>query len=53
MNLMMVNNGVERKEFYYRGLLNWNEEKGYLIGTCIDGQETFKAILKILGIKDF
>lgn len=34
-----------KKGFYYRGLANWNSEKGWLIDTCLDGQDTVKAIL--------
>ena len=39
-----------KKAFYYRGLSKWNEEKGWLIDTCLDGQDTFKEILKMLDI---
>ena len=41
----------EKKMFYYRGLANWNEEKGYLIDTCLDGQDTVYALLKMLRIE--
>ena len=41
-----------KKHFYYRGLSNWKEEQGWLIDTCLDGQDTFKAILKLLGIPE-
>lgn len=34
-----------KKEFYYRGLKNWNQEQGWLIDTCLDGQDTVKAYL--------
>lgn len=37
-----------KKNFYYRGLSNWRNEKGYLIGTFQDGQDTFKKILNVL-----
>ena len=37
-----------KKNFYYRGLSQWRNEKGYLIGTCRDGQDTFKRILDTL-----
>ena len=40
-----------KKAFYYRGLSNWKEEKGYLIGTCLDGQDTFKKLLKMFDIE--
>ncbi len=35
-----------KKSFYYRGLSNWNTEKGFLIETCLDGQDTVDALLK-------
>ena len=31
--------------FYYRGLSQWNNEKGWLTDTCLDGQDTFKRLL--------
>ena len=34
-----------KKMFYYRGLQNWNKEKGWLIDTCLDGQDTVKKYL--------
>ena len=34
-----------KKMFYYRGLKNWNQEHGWLIETCLDGQDTVKAYL--------
>ncbi len=39
-----------KKAFYYRGLSEWNNEKGWLIDTCLDGQDTFKRLLDILDI---
>ena len=36
-----------KKAFYYRGLAQWENEKGYLIGTCLDGQDTFKRLLDL------
>ena len=41
-----------KKAFYYRGLANWNQEKGWLRDTCLDGQDTFKRILKVLDIHE-
>lgn len=35
----------KHKLFYYRGLHEWNNQKGYLIGTCLSAQDTFKAYL--------
>lgn len=34
-----------KKMFYYRGLSEWEAEKGYLIDTCLDGQDTFKKLM--------
>lgn len=41
-----------QKFFYYRGLANWNQEKGWLRDTCLDGQDAFKRILGILDIHE-
>lgn len=32
------------KLYYYRGLKEWNNEKGYLIDTCLAAQDKFKNI---------
>ena len=40
-----------KKMFYYRGLREWNNERGFLIETCLDGQDTYKALLKYFEIK--
>ncbi len=39
-----------KKAFYYRGLSEWNNEKGYLTDTCLDGQDTFKRLLDMFDI---
>ena len=39
-----------KKAFYYRGLAEWEKEKGYLIDTCLDGQDTFKRLLVMFDI---
>ena len=39
-----------KKMFYYRGLKNWNQEHGWLLDTCLDGQDTVKAYLDYFGI---
>ncbi len=39
-----------KKSFYYRGLSEWRNEKGWLIDTCLDGQDTFVRLLKMLEI---
>lgn len=33
------------KLFYYRGLHEWNTERGYLIDTCLSAQDKFKKYL--------
>ena len=41
-----------KKAFYYRGLAKWDRETGWLKDTCLDGQDTFKRLLHILGIPE-
>ena len=41
-----------KKAYYYRGLSKWDEEKAWLIDTCLDGQDSFKQLLKLLDIKE-
>ena len=31
--------------YYYRGLREWNRERGYLTDTCLSAQDQFKAVL--------
>ena len=33
------------KMFYYRGLKEWNNEKGYLTDTCLTAQDKYKTYL--------
>ena len=40
-----------KKLFYYRGLKNWDQERGWLIDTCLDGQDTVKKYLDYFDIK--
>lgn len=40
----------KNKMFYYRGLKNWNKERGWLIDTCLNGQDTVKIYLDYFGI---
>ena len=40
-----------KKAFYYRGLAEWENERGYLIDTCLDGQDTFKRLLALLDME--
>ena len=39
-----------KKNFYYRGLAEWKNEKGWLMDTCRDGQDTFVKLLDMLEI---
>ena len=39
-----------KKGFYYRGLSEWKNEKGWLVDTCLDGQDTFIRLLDMLEI---
>ena len=39
-----------KKNFYYRGLSEWRNEKGWLTDTCLDGQDTFIRLLDMLEI---
>lgn len=41
----------ELKMFYYRGLKEWNQEKGYLIDICLTAQDKFKMYLDYFRIK--
>ncbi len=40
-----------KKHFYYRGLSEWRNEKGWLTDTCLDGQDTFIRLLDLLDIQ--
>ena len=39
-----------KKMYYYRGLSEWGKQNGYLTDTCLDGQDTFKRLLKMFDI---
>jgi len=39
-----------KKAFYYRGLSEWENEKGWLTDTCLDGQDTFKRLLALFNV---
>ena len=39
-----------KKMYYYRGLAEWENEPGYLTGTCLDGQDTFRKLMAMLDI---
>ena len=35
-----------KKYYYYRGLSEWGKQNGFLLDTCLDGQDTFRRLLK-------
>lgn len=39
------------KMFYYRGLKEWNNEKGYLTDTCLTAQDRYKVYLDYFQIE--
>lgn len=39
------------KLYYYRGLQEWEQEKGYLMDTCLTAQDRFKAYLDYFRIE--
>lgn len=41
------------KLFYYRGLKEWNNEKGYLTDTCLTAQDKYKTYLDYFRIEYF
>ena len=41
----------ELKYFYYRGLSEWEDERGYLTETCLMAQDKFKKCLDYFNIK--
>ena len=41
----------DMKLFYYRGLREWKNERGYLRDTCLAAQDRFKTYLDYYGIK--
>jgi len=41
----------EHKLYYYRGLKEWNTERGYLLDTCLSAQDKFKVILNKFNIE--
>ena len=40
-----------KKMYYYRGLSEWEREKGYLTDTCLDGQDTFRKLISMFDIQ--
>jgi Fic family protein len=41
----------EHKLFYYRGLKEWDTERGFLTDTCLSAQDKFKVVLKKFNIE--
>jgi Fic family protein len=41
----------ELKLFYYRGLQQWSNTKGYLMDTCLTAQDRYKAVMDYFHIK--
>lgn len=41
----------ELKMYYYRGIKNWKDERGYLRDTCLTGQDEMKRDLDYFGVK--
>lgn len=41
-----------KKNYYYRGLSQWNNEPGYLTDTCLDGQDMFRRLLMMFEIEE-
>jgi len=37
--------------YYYRGLSEWECEKGYLTDICLDGQDTFRKLMSMFDIR--
>ncbi len=40
----------DKKVFYYRGLSNWDQERGWLMDTCLEGQDVVKTYLDYFNI---
>lgn len=49
-NLMPFIIEDQKKHYYYRALKEYNNERGFLVDTCYDGQDTFRALVQLLGI---
>ena len=39
-----------KKGFYYRGLAEWERERGWLVDTCRDGQDQFERLLDMFAV---
>ena len=44
-NIVLFIISDDLKMFYYRGLHEWNKERGFLIDTCLTAQDRFKNLL--------
>jgi len=40
----------DMKFYYYRGLAQWDSERGFLLGTCESAQDRFRALLEYFRI---
>ena len=50
-NIMPFIIDEKHKLYYYRGLKEWNNEKGFLTDTCLTAQDKYKAYLDYFRIK--
>lgn len=41
----------DKKLYYYRGLAEWEHERGWLTDTCLDGQDTFRRLMDMFEIQ--
>ena len=44
--------GDDLKLYYYRGIKEWNNQKGYLLDTCLTAQDQYKKYLDYFRIND-
>ena len=40
-----------KKYYYYRGLKEYESQPGFLLDTCLDGQDTFRALLELFEVE--
>ncbi|MCG4616917.1 hypothetical protein [Varibaculum cambriense] len=40
-----------KKYYYYRGLKEYEAQPGFLLDTCLDGQDTFRALLELFEVE--
>ena len=41
-----------KKMYYYRGLSQWKAQRGFLMDTCSDGQDTFRKLMAMFDIEE-